>query len=163
MTEQVHERARRLLDAWAVEGITAAERAWLEAHLEGCPDCAARHKAIEQTVALLRAVPVDLPATVVERTRRQMRMRARELREHEARMRALWFSCALAWLIGVASAPLMWRGLDWLVQHGALPAPVQLLAFLLWWTVPGVVVAGVLTWHRSRASAEEERADLAYH
>ncbi|MBI1983153.1 MAG: hypothetical protein HYS61_03030 [Acidobacteria bacterium] len=154
MSEDVHQRAERLLAASKVEGITEADREWLDAHLEGCAPCARLAASVEHVVASLRSVSLPLDPAVVEATRRRVHARALELREHDARMRALWMSCALSWMLGAVSAPLLWRGLEWVGQRMALPESVQVVAFIFWWIVPAVVVAAVLTWRRSRALAQ---------
>ena len=154
MSEDVHQRAERLISASKVEGISAADREWLDTHLQSCGRCAQRAAALEQVVATLRSVSIPPRPTVVESTRRRVHARALELREHHSRMRALWMSCALSWMLGAVSAPLLWRGLEWVGQRMALPQPVQMVAFVFWWIVPAVLVAAALTWRRSRALAE---------
>ena len=154
MSEDVHKRAERLIATSNVEGISAPDREWLDEHLESCGRCAARFAALEQVVASLHSVSLPLDPAVVEATRRRVHARALELREHDARMRALWMSCALSWMLGAVSAPLLWRGLEWIGQRLALPQPVQVVAFVFWWIVPAVAVAAVLTWRRSRALTE---------
>lgn len=154
MSEDVHRRAEHLIAASRVEGISAADQDWLAAHLEGCARCSERAAALEHVVVTLRSVSLPPDPAVVEATRRRVQARAHELRENDARMRALWMSCALSWMLGAVSAPLLWRGLEWIGQRLALPEPVQLVAFVFWWIVPAVVVAAVLTWRRSRALAE---------
>ena len=56
MNPEVHERACRLIDAWHVEGISAPEREWLDAHLAECAACRARARANERA---LQAVAVE--------------------------------------------------------------------------------------------------------
>ncbi len=154
MSEGVHQRAERLISTSKVEGFSAADRDWLGAHLEGCTRCSERAAALEQVVTTLRSVSIPPRSEVVEATRRRVQAHAHELREHDARMRALWMSCALSWMLGAVSAPLLWHGLEWIGQRLALPQPVQVAAFVFWWIVPAVVVAAVLTWRRSGTLAE---------
>ena len=154
MSEDVHQRAERLISTSRVEGISSADRDWLSSHLEGCVRCSEHAAALERVVATLRSVSISPDARLVEATRRRVQARAHEMREHDARMRALWMSCALSWMLGAVSAPLLWRGLEWIGQRLALPQPVQVVAFAFWWIIPAVVVAAALTWRRSRAPVE---------
>ena len=39
MSGEHHERAHELLAAAQVEGLSAADQAWLDSHLDGCADC----------------------------------------------------------------------------------------------------------------------------
>lgn len=154
MKEDVHERAQKLIATWHVEGLVADDRAWLEAHLETCSACSARAQATERALCSLRGVVVPVNPTLVSSTQQRVRLHARELRDHQARMRALWVSCALSWLLGVLTAPLLWWALKWLTQRAALPEAVWLVAFPLLWTVPAAVVGAVLVWRRARAPSE---------
>jgi len=159
MSEDIHARAARLMDAELVEGIPATERAWLDEHLERCAGCRAHAERTERTVQSLRSLVVQINPALVSATQVRLRLRARELHEHQARMRALWVSCALSWVMGAVSAPLLWRGLAWLGQRFALPQPARLAVFLLAWTVPAVVVGAVLAWQRWRAASENGYAE----
>ncbi len=154
MSEGVHERAVRLLAAERVEGLAADDRTWLDEHLEHCPDCAAHGRALEEALGALRAVSVPVRPALVATTQLRVRLRARELREQRARMRALWVACALSWLLGAVTAPLLWRAFAWIGSSLALPNIVWEVSFALWWVTPAAVVAGVLAWWRSRVARE---------
>lgn len=154
MKDELHGRAQNLLDVARVEGLSAADQEWLDSHLDACGDCRLYAKSLECTVAALRTHSVPLNPRLLETTRKRLLVRAHELREQEARMRALWVSCALSWVLGLLSAPLLWWGLVWIGQHTSLPKPWWYLAFVFWWMMPAVVAGGVLTWHHTRAAAE---------
>jgi len=154
MKEDLHERAQKLIDAWHVEGLAANDRAWLESHLEACPVCAERAQATERALSSLRITTARVSAPLLARTRQRVRLRARELREHQARMRGLWVACALSWLLGVLTAPLMWWALQWLTRLTDLPKALWLAAFPLLWTIPAAAVIAALAWRRSRAPSE---------
>jgi anti-sigma factor RsiW len=156
MSEDVHKRAERLISSTKVEGISAADRDWLNSHLDGCARCRERAAALEQAVAALRSVSISPRPAVVEATRRRVRMRAAEMREQQVRLRALWVACAISWVSGVLSAPLIWWGLRWVGQHLALPSAVWVMAFVLWWTLPAAGAAAAFTWVRGRSSTEED-------
>jgi anti-sigma factor RsiW len=158
MKEDIHQKAESLIAAAGVEGLSPAQRAWLESHLAECAPCAGRAASLERVVASLRAVPISLDPAVVEATRRRLRLRARELREQQSRMRGLWMACALSWMLGALSAPLLWWGLEWLGERVALPQPVWVMAFLMWWVVPAALIGAVLAWRRTRAATENGHA-----
>jgi predicted anti-sigma-YlaC factor YlaD len=155
MNPQDHERASRLIDAWHVEGIQAQEREWLDAHLAECAECRARALTNERALQLLRSVTVRADPALVSVTQARVRLRARELRENQVRMRALWISCALSWVLGVASAPLVWRTFQWVGLHAALPNLVWKTAFALWWLLPPGAVAAFLAWQRQHAANQD--------
>jgi anti-sigma factor RsiW len=158
MKGEHHERAKQLMDVSAVEGISGADQTWLDTHLESCPGCAAYEESVRRTISTLRAVSVALDPTVVEATRLRVRLRAHELREQQSRMRVLWTVCGLSWAMGVASAPLLWWGLEWIGERFAMPWPVWLVAFAFSWIVPAVVVAAVLVWRRAMRAAQNGQA-----
>jgi hypothetical protein len=91
---------------------------------------------------------------LLEATRRRVAVRAHELREHEARMRALWVSCALSWVLGAISAPLLWWGLEWLGARIAFPKPIWYSLFVLSWIVPAALTAAGLVWRQVRARGQ---------
>ena len=155
MSPADHARACRLIDAWHVEGISAAERDWLDAHLAECTACHDRMRVNEQALQFLRSYSLPIDPAVVSITQARVRMRARELRETQARMRGLWISSALSWVLGVASAPLVWRAFQWIGIHASLPRFIWESAFALWWLLPAGAVAVVLAWQRRRASAQD--------
>lgn len=160
MNPEIHERACRLIDAWHVEGISATEREWLDAHLVECTACRARASANEHALQALRSNSIGLDPTLVSTTQARVRLRARELRENQARMRAVWISCALSWVLGVASAPLVWRTFHWVGVHAALPSLIWETAFAVWWLLPAGAVAVLIAWNQRRAANQEGYTSL---
>ncbi len=154
MSEDVHQRAGRLIAADRVEGLTADERSWLDEHLERCAGCAARARATEEALRAFCAVSVPVHPALVSATQQRLRLRARELAEQRARMRALWIACAGSWILGAVSAPLLWRAFAWVGRSLALPDILWEVSFAFWWFTPAAVVGGVLTWWRSRVARE---------
>jgi hypothetical protein len=152
MNNKHHERARKLLAEARVQGLEGADQAWLGSHLDVCADCAAFAESLEKAVAAVRSFQAPVDPTLLEATRRRLHLRARELQEHEGRMRALWMACGLSWVLGVLTAPLLWWGLEWIGQRFVVPQPVWVTAFLFSWIVPAAVVAAVLAWRQSRAA-----------
>jgi hypothetical protein len=154
MNEDLHERATRLIAAERVEGLSADEQAWLSEHLAECASCAAHAQETERALRALRAVTIPVRPTLVSATQWRVRLRAHELREQESRMRGLWFSCALSWVLGVLSAPLLWWGFQWAGRYLALPDVAWQTAFALWWIMPAAASAALLAGLRARAAKE---------
>ena len=160
MSPVVHERACRLIDTGHVEGISVSEHEWLEAHLTECTACRARVRASERALQALRSNTVTLDPALVSTTRARVHMRARELRENQGRIRELWISCALSWILGVASAPLVWRTFQWIGHHAALPNLIWETAFALWWLLPAGVVAVLVAWNQRRTANQSSYTSL---
>jgi anti-sigma factor RsiW len=150
MREDIHERALQLVDKRQVEGLTAEEHNELEAHLESCAQCQKRALATERALHALRSAAPRFDLALVLTTQMRARVRARELNENAARMRALWISCTLSWVLGVVSAPLLWRGFEWMGQRWAISRPVWMTGFALSWVAPAVVAAAVIAWRQAR-------------
>jgi len=149
MREEGHEWALQLIDKMQVEGLTAAERVELEAHLESCAHCQKLAHQTEQALRAFRAAAPRFDSSLVLRTQMQARVRAHEIAENAARLRALWISCALSWVLGVVSAPLMWRGFEWLGQRLALSRVEWITGFALAWIAPAVVAAAIIVWRQA--------------
>ena len=136
MKDELHAQAQRFIDAAQVEGLNAGDQAWLKSHLDACGECRIYAESLERTVAALRSFQTPVDPALVEATRRRLYVRARELREHESRMRALWMACSLSWVLGVLTAPLLWWGLEWIGQHVGAPRTIWITALVLWWLTP---------------------------
>jgi anti-sigma factor RsiW len=152
MNPEIHERACRLIDALLVEGISAPERAWLEAHLAECPACQARSSANELALRVLRTNSVIVDPALVSTTQARVRLRARELRENQTRLRALWISCGLSWLLGALTAPLLWQAIAWLGRRFELSPAIWVAAFAMCWLAPATLVGAIVAWKYSQAS-----------
>ena len=152
MSEEIHQRALELIDKMHVEGLTDAEREELEAHLESCARCQNEERQTEMALRAFRAATPRFDFSLVLRTQMQVRVRAREISEQAARLRALWISCVLSWILGVVSAPLMWQGFEWIGHRLAISRVVWVTGFALTWVAPAVVTAAIVAWrHAERA------------
>jgi len=145
------ERARRLIDALHVEGLAAPEREWLEAHLSECEACRVRARANEQALQVLRSNTVAIDPGLVSSTQARVRLQARELRENQIRLRILWISCGLSWLLGAATAPLLWEAIAWLGRRLEVSQAVWVAVFAVCWLAPATLVGAVVAWKRSQA------------
>jgi len=149
MNENLHLRAQRLLAESLVEGIAAPDQAWLEQHLRECADCAREAAAAQELLQALRSVPVAVPRDLVVRTQMRVRLRAQEADESSRSGLLLWIITAASWLLGVLSAPLVWRGFAWFGGHFGIPRLALELGFLLWWTVPALVAVAAVLYQRA--------------
>ena len=147
---EMHERARRLIDAARIEGISPDERDWLDAHLEQCLECSAHSESTERALHSLRGIPMQIDPAVVNATRLKVQHRAAELREQRERARTLWIACGLSWAWGVISAPLLWRASEWIGQSLHVADLVWQAGFLLMWFLPGSIAAAFLAWRHTQ-------------
>lgn len=146
MSQNAHERAGRLSDRRQIEGLSGAERQWLDAHLESCGACAERARLTAQAIASLRAVAVTVNPAIVGMAKARARMRAAELRQRDERLRPLWITCVFSFLMMLLTTPYFWGAFQWVGQTMGLPAPVWQAGFLLWWSLPATVTAIALVW-----------------
>ena len=63
-------------------------------------------------------------------------------------------SCAVSWVLGGLTIPLLWREIVWIEQYVKLPTPVWILLLMLWWALPTLVMAAILGAKRFQASDE---------
>lgn len=152
MNPEVHERACRLIDASLVEGISASDREWLEAHLAECSACEARARANKRALQALRSNTVSIDPAVVRSTKARVRWRARQLRDNQARLHALWISCGLSWLLGAATAPLLWEAIAWLGRRLDVSQGVWITVFAMCWLAPATLVGAFVAWKYSHAT-----------
>ena len=144
MTNELHARAEGLIAKERVEGISAAEQEWLGQHLRECARCAEVANATQQALRSLRALSISMPRELAARTQFRLRLRARELQAREPRWRLIWAMCGASWVAGAATAPYVWRGLEWIGHRAGLPDLVWKMGFGVWWALPAIVAAGIL-------------------
>lgn len=141
MTREIHSRAQGLISAARVEGISPADRDWLDAHLQSCSSCLECANETEQAIRSLHQVSVQVDSALVARTKRAVRVRAHELEGRRSQLLPLWMLCAISWLLGGITLPLVWRGIDWVGQYIGLPTPVGIVLLIIWWALPTLAVA----------------------
>lgn len=154
-TNNSHERARQLIDQDLIEGLGPDDRRWLMDHLATCESCASRSASTEATLRVLKSISVPIPPGLAASTSLCVHEKAAQLRHWQARNVALIAGCAISWMAGVASAPLVWRLCEWLGTTLALPRIVWELGFLSWWLVPAASAGLVILWVNARAAREE--------
>ena len=143
MNQEMHARAGLLIAQERIEGISPADQQWLRHHLAECASCSKLASATEQALRSLRGLSVPLPKTLATRTQFRVRMRAQQLRG-EPRWRMVWAACGVSWVFGAATAPYVWRGLEWAGHRMGVPNFIWELGFGLWWALPAAVVAIML-------------------
>lgn len=156
MSDGLHAAAERLILQEHVEGISAEERGWLSRHLEQCADCTRLARRTAGALRSLRTVSVPLPAGLAERAQLRVYLRAEELQERTREAWTMWVVCGIAWVLGILTAPLVWRGFEWAGGLAGLPSLVWETGFVVWWTVPALVAAIVLI-ARFGAAGQGER------
>ncbi len=154
MKEDLHERARRLIDRERVEGLSTEDRIWLERHLGECDDCAGWASRADAALRALLNFSVVLPAGLAASTSFRVRDEAEAFQQRRVRNIGLAVACAFSWLVGVASAPLVWKVCAWVGAAFDLPRVVWMLGFAAWWLVPAAAAAGLVLWQRDRLDRE---------
>jgi len=157
MSENVHDRALKLIAQARVEGMAETDSAWLRAHVEECGFCAEHARQIDRALRQLRTAAITLPDGLASRTQFRVRLRAMELRERAPRRNALWLTCAASWVFGVVSAPYVWSLLQWFGQRTGAPKLMLEIGFGLWWAIPALFAAVVLIFENARQSEEPAR------
>jgi hypothetical protein len=152
VTKELHDRAKGLVAAARVEGISAADREWLDTHLQNCTACQEFASATEQAIRSLHLVSVRVDPQLVARTRRAVQLRARDLRGPQSQLIPLWMSCALSWVLGGLTFPLVWQGIEWIRRYVDLPSPVGFLLLIVWWALPTLAVAVYLSARGTQAA-----------
>jgi anti-sigma factor RsiW len=145
MSENMHGRAEQLILQSQVENVTAADLKWLEAHLASCPACARRAAAMDHAIQSIRSVSVRVNPALVEMTRLRVRRRAQELDRRRLPGMWLWVVSAISWAWIAASASYLWRGFGWMAHRVGIPSPLWQMGFAMWWAVPALVLAAVLS------------------
>jgi len=149
MNDNLHVRAQRLLAESVLEGLRPSDETWLREHLAECPACAQEASATQNALRALRAVPVHVPRDLAARTQLRVRLRAQEASAVSNGSFWLWVVTAASWLLGVFSAPLVWRGFAWLGSNFGLPKLAIEMGFVLWWAVPALVAVGAVLHQRA--------------
>lgn len=146
MNDLDHQRAERLVLESRVDAgaVSATDQRWLEAHLEGCERCSARAQSMTSAIEQLRGISVAVDPELVARTRLLVKFRTRELERGHSWLLPVWILCALSWVIGILTAPFVWRGFEWMGHRAGLPTLVWASGFILWWAVPVLVVVLLL-------------------
>ena len=154
MSEKLHARAQVLFARSRVEGISREERLWLDQHLRDCPECAREILSTQDLLVALRAVPVSVPRDLAARTQLRVRLRTQEIAPgSQSSGFVLWLITGMSWLLGIFSAPLVWRGFTWVGSHFSIPKLALEMGFVLWWVVPALFAVGAVLHQKALVSA----------
>jgi predicted anti-sigma-YlaC factor YlaD len=148
MTLDVHERAAELLAQRRIETLAREDEQWLSVHLAECESCAAANTQMTDALSALRTMQISVPRNLASRTQLRVRLRAEELREHGPASRLIWAVAAMSWILGLATAPLIWSGFQWIGAHTGAPKLLLQFGFVLWWGLPALLAAGIVLWQR---------------
>ena len=156
MNGQIHQRANELLARRRVEPISREDDLWLAAHLAECESCSAEDARMADALSALRSMHISVPRNLASRTQLRVRMRAQELREHGPANRLIWAVAIMSWVFGLATAPFVWRGFEWVGGELHLPKLVWAAGVVLWWIIPALVASAiVLLGQKGHAGAAE--------
>jgi hypothetical protein len=154
MSMNLHERAEKLIAQERIEGISAADREWVSAHLHECAKCAQSAQQTDDALRALRGMNFTAPRGLAERTRFRVQLRAQELREREPKSRVLWIMCAVSWGLGIATAPYVWQGIEWIGTRTGAPRLLLQFGFGLWWAIPALFAAAMVVAESMRQANE---------
>jgi hypothetical protein len=160
MTENFHQRAQQLLSKSLVEGVSRDEQNWLDAHLRECAECAQQTESTRELLHALRTVTVAVPRDLAARTQLRVRLRDEEAAQVSNGNALLWIITAASWLLGILSAPLVWRIFAWAGARFDLPKLVLEFGFVLWWTVPALTALAVVLHQRATNHTIRRRSDV---
>lgn len=159
MSENVHHRAKQLFDELLVEGLSPADQVWLDAHLRDCAECSGEIARLQERLRAFRNVPVAMPQGLAARAQLRLRLREQESAQSSPTSALLWIMTAASWVLGILSAPLVWRVFAWVGGQLNLPKPVLEFGFVLWWMVPALIAVAVILHQRSTSHGLAKRSD----
>lgn len=143
MENELHERARGLVERSAIEGVTPDEQRWLDSHLSQCRECERFAELSERAVRALGGFSFEVDAGASLRVEETVRARAEQMAASPAgRLRAWAFPIALG--LTVAGSVAMWQVAGLLAAHWNLPPEVWHAGFVACWVLPSAVVDGLL-------------------
>lgn len=149
MSTEMHSRAQQLLSQSWVEGLTEPDQACLDDHLRECSACSQEAARMQKLVRSFRNVSVAVPRDLAARTQMRVRLRAEAAAQVSTAGAWLWIITAASWVLGVVSAPLVWRVFAWVGGELDLPKLVLQFGFVLWWAVPGLIALAVVLYQRA--------------
>lgn len=158
MNENLHNRAQQLFAQSLVEGLVPAEQAWLDAHLRECAVCAREAASTHELLQAVRRIPVVVPSDLAARTQMRVRLRAQGSVQSSGSNALLWVITGASWLLGIFSAPLVWRGFAWVGTQLNLPKVVLELGFVLWWAIPALIAVAIVLHQRAVSSGSGGRS-----
>ena len=154
MNPESHERARSLLRAACIEGISSGERQWLDAHLEDCVECSTEAQSLGAAINSLRFLSVSAPPDVVRRTSLAVHRLAEQPAPKREPAAFLCIAAAMATLWAIVTTPYTWAAFAWLGSVFRVSDVIWQTGFLIWWFLPVTVIAAVAAWHHARTNMD---------
>jgi predicted anti-sigma-YlaC factor YlaD len=139
MIRNVHERAQALIALADAQKVSAADRTWLNRHLEECPECRNYASNTSDIIQALRSLPVAASSSLVAATQFRVRLRAQELRRRQERLWLVWISCVLVTSSAGLTTLLAWRSWEWLGQQLEISSLTWQVCFVLIWMAPVLI------------------------
>jgi hypothetical protein len=155
-----HARAQELFAKSLVEGLASEEQTWLDAHGQECDACSGEFSLTQEVLQGLRTVHVATPRDLAARTQLRVRLRAAETVQTSGSGLWIWAVTIFSWVLGVVSAPLVWRGFARAGNHFGFPRPALEMAFVLWWAIPALMAVGAVLYQRSLVSSAHKSSDF---
>lgn len=144
MTQDVHQRARELAMDARMDGISTADRQWLETHVNDCGDCARFSDSLNQAIGAVHMPLVTADAKLVRATQVRVRNRALQLKANAATMRPLWIAAVLVCAWATVTTPLLWAAFAWLGTALSLSNAEWRTGFLFAWIAPTLAASLLL-------------------
>ena len=141
-----HAKAKQLLIAHRVEGISDLDRQWLQSHLAACDECSAEAGVLQVTVAAVRSVSATVPDDLLRRTRLAVERRAQQLQAQRESQLPFWVSVVMATISGILVTPYMWSLFASAGRFLQISDVTWQVAFFMSWFLPATVLAGVAAW-----------------
>jgi predicted anti-sigma-YlaC factor YlaD len=143
MNIENHERARKLLAARRIEGISPIEETWLDDHLAQCDDCSKEADTLALAINSLRTFSVTARPEAVRRASAAIRMRAEQRQQERQRAIPIWIAAVMSVALAIFTTPYTWAVFAWLGRILQVSDIAWQLGFLMWWFLPASVVAAV--------------------
>ena len=154
MKSELHARAKKLIVADRVEGISPEERDWLDSHLADCDECSTEASRLSAAIQTFRAVAMTASPDLVRRTSSMVLQRARQKQTPRRESVAVWIATAVSVASMAYSSPYVWSALAWIARFSHAPDIVWQAGFLMWWFMPATILAAAAAWRRARQQDE---------
>ena len=154
MNSELHTRAKKLIVADRVEGISAGERDWLERHLADCDECSTEASRVMAAIQVFRAVPMTASPELVRRTSSMIWQRARQKQRARRESVPLWIATAVSAASMAYTSPYVWSALAWIGRFSHTPEILWQTGFLMWWFMPASFLAAAAAWRRTKQQNE---------
>ncbi len=156
MRRNAHDEARELIALG--DGLSPAQQAWLQSHLNECETCRNYAEAAKEMVRALRSLPLAADSRLVQATQMRVRFHADRLREARQRMWLVGMACLGVGLSATLTAPLVWRLFAWLGNWAGVSTLVWQASFIFFFFAPALVVSVLLLARGTHWTDDRERS-----